>query len=524
MPSFKGIERGRSITGAGTGAKISPGVGTQLGQAIKSVGHGLGDIAAVAEKQRAKQRSQDRDNDFISAKSEYNIRLNAFMDEEESLEGLAADGGMDRLGKFRDEQFGEFTKDETDEAYKLILKQNFFGQTDTAMDIVARHGSLQRKKVSDSTYEKAISQGLKNAYSGRAGLDALIADHESTVMLQFDDGQIGSLTAEDRIVEGTRQLAEAALDGEINRDPAEAIESIKLKKYNKYLSREQRAAFDKEAKRQQKALDADAKAAKVEAERLAKVQKEEQRQEANKGLTDLYSVETLTRTAIEEQRDKLSSTDYQSWIDRQKKSVENKSKATGKVTEDITKKRGFEVEAMEMGPETTDSEAEKLRLDVAEAVEKEQLEVETGRKIISDSVNSRKIGETRKAEEKGVVKLIDRDFEDGGLLDNLDSREILDVKAFVLKESRESPDKSVGEIYDQVLKPFEEARVFDWMGTAEVIDPLRRIREAEFDPEEIAARIPESDVAIQILNDAGQPVTEANIKYVLKQRGVNAGD
>lgn len=520
MPAFKGIQRRRSVTGAGTGAKISPGVGTQLGQAIKDVGRGLGDIAAVAERNKV----QDRSNKLGILKKSYDDLRRPYFTEESNFTGSDTYGNVERVDDNSKKWLTELTKDIDDP--ELIAGLNAYSDIETGnmKDRLAQYQATQRGEVNRQVREESLDGILRDSRDGFDLLSGSIAKIQDVAADQRELGMMGEEEAVDFIVSSQQAIAESHLEGIMDRNPERAIALIEKGVYEDYLSPKQIKTADKKAKTMQNALDADAKAAKVEAERLAKVQKEEQRQEANKGLTDLYSVETLTRTAIEDQRDKLSATDYQSWIDRQKKSVENKSKATGKVTENVTKKRGFEVRAMEMGPETTDSDAEKLRLDVAESVEKEQLEVETGRKIISDSVNSRKIGETRKAEEKGVVKLIDRDFEDGGLLDNLDSREILDVKAFVLKESRESPDKSVGEIYDQILKPFEEQRIVDWFGAAEVVDPLRRIAEAEFDPEEIAARIPESDVAIQILNDAGQPVTEANIEYVLKQRGVNAED
>lgn len=519
MPDFGGIQRGRSITGAGTGSKISPGVGTQLGQAIKSVGRGLGDIAAVAERNKI----QDRSNKLGILKKSYDDLRRPYFTEESNLTGSDTYGNVERVDENSKKWLTELTKDIDDP--ELVAGLNAYSDVETGnmKDRLAQYQATQRGEVNRQVREESLDGILRDSRDGFDLLSNSIDKIRDVAADQRELGMMGEEEAVDFIVSSQQAIAEAHLEGIMDRNPERAIKLIEKGVYEDYLSPKQIKAADKKAKTMQNALDADAKAAKVEAERLAKVQKEEQRQEANKGLTDLYSVETLTRTAIEDLRDKLSSTDYQTWIDRQKKSVENKSKATGKTVENQTTITKFEVEAGKMSPTTTDGQLQDLQIRLYDQVELENMEGKTAERILGTAANSRNIGPVRKAEEEGAVAILKADF-DGGVLDHLTLREQQTVENYMLQWGRENPDKPFTEVLTKIVEPFEEQRIVDWFGAAEVIDPIRFIREAKFDPEEIAARIPESDVAIQILNDVGQPVTEANIKYILKQRGVNAGD
>lgn len=522
MPPIRPHRRQRDVRGGSRTAKAPLSLGADVSSAVSGLGSSFAEMDNVIRQQRA----QDKSNRFKGLQRGYDDLRRGFVTEEMNLSGTDTYGSLERAESKNKEWLSQITKDIDDPELINALRSYGADESGRIKDRLAVHVATQRKSVSQGIMADNLDSTLRDSSDGYDLLENSLAKWQDTVAEQRELGLLGQDEATDLIKEGQNQIAASSLEGIIDRNPEAAIELIERGVYEDYMTPEQIKQFDKKAVALQKAIKADEEAARVEAERLVKVKQEEDREEANKGLTDLYSVGTLSMTAIEDNRDKLTAPEYQSWTDRQKRAVKDKKNATGKTVEDITIKRGLEVRAMEFGPETTASELEALRLDVADAVGKEVLAVETGRQIISDSVNSSKVSDTRKAQESGVIKLIDRDFEDGGVLDTLDSREVLDIKAFVLKESRDNPDKSVGEIYDQVLEPIKENRIVEWFGLIELpftheveeVDPLRRIKELEFDPEKISAEIPESDVAIQILKDAGQPITEANIKYVLEQR------
>ena len=192
MPDFGGIQRGRSIPGGGTGAKISPAVGTQLGSAIKDVGRGVGDIIAVAERNKI----QDRSNKLGSLKKSYDDLRRPYFTEESNLTGSDTYGNVERIDENSKTWLAELTKDIDDS--ELVAGLNAYADVETGSmkDRLAQYQATQRGEVNRQVREESLDGILRDS---RDGFDLLSNGIDKIQDIAADQRELGMMGEEEEV-------------------------------------------------------------------------------------------------------------------------------------------------------------------------------------------------------------------------------------------------------------------------------------------------------------------------------------
>lgn len=273
------VQRTKTISGRAGAVKAGAELGQDVAGAVGDVGRAIGDVGDAVTKHREKLRKQDLENKSSDIETTYDDEQRAWSADESSKTGGDSFGNIERAEKFRDDSISKYTKDIEDPELKGRIESYIQNRSGGMMDKLSIHQAGQRSEVSEQIRTKKIDGILKDSFDSNEPIEESLARWQETIIGQRATGQLGEEEAAELLANGEEKIAEASLDGIVNRDPEAAIELIEAGAYDEFLDQKQIKAFDKQAKTLQKALDADAKAraneaAKAEQDALKQKQKE----------------------------------------------------------------------------------------------------------------------------------------------------------------------------------------------------------------------------------------------------------
>ena len=529
------VRRQRRVTGK-AGEVIAPiSLGAVGGRNIETIGGALSDIGGVIQDLREKQLVQDRNNQAIDIGTKYDDAQRAFFTDETNKTGSDSYGNIERSEAFRDKSLNDFTKDITDPELKNRVKSRISSRSSSMADSLARHQANQREEVSRIARDNALSGVLKDSYDGLESVGQSVASLEETIRFQRDAGALGEEEAVDLVVKGTQEIAEASLDGLINRNSELGIKAIESGIYDKYLPQEKIEEYDKRAKTLQGAVDNDLKAQKKERERLAKVALKESQDETGNDALEMLTNGTLTQEFVMKSNlDPTGENSKEHWLkelEKRNKKVEKKddewktvpaveADLITRITEDpesvldseITNKQG-------LGLSTSDAKAllsfKKRMIKGEEDPVKEQ-EMKTAIKRLSDAKTARFYNPGASPENR---------VENSKLW----AEDVNNLKRYALSH----PDEDINLYVDQLLEPVEQSWTQHFLDIVSFGQPgLEEAKKARKEAlgietgEELKIEIegiePQKetknrDAAIKILKENKKTITEANINFVMEQ-------
>lgn len=365
------------------------------------------------------------------------------------------------------------------------------------------------KGLANDAQKGGFSNRVKHHWAGPGGLYESTLKYTDSEISKFSDANYNAvvgLRVDDAIKKSdeeaifTQSLAELkAIIKDRNPDNAVA-EQI----YNKHLD----------------AINAGIKEKRIETERALKIKADEINLEANNDLSDLFFEDTLSFGEINKREGALGK-DYERWVKLQKKSLEKKEKQneTGKkVVDNTLVSATLASEAMTMPPDITTEEISIFKEKVAKEVLAGKLKPATGRSIIGDAERTLKLDPVRKTSEDNVIKFLTNDYNNElyGATGTPEARAEYNrqVTAFS-KWSRDNLDKDPIEYYEQVSDIHKKGFIAGLLGIAgiEVGKPAVTPQQRRVELETEGKR----KDAIEKLQDANKPVTEANIQYIMGQ-------
>jgi hypothetical protein len=273
MPKIPTYERKLSIPGETGQTLIDPGKASMVENANANLGRQVGKeaegITNIIQIHKEKLRQQDIANKALTISAQYNEDQRIFKQSEDQNTGETAYGNMERGTKFREDSLSKYTKGITDPELKMKIEGHIRAKSESLFDHLATHQATQRQEVTKQAIVGIKTGLLKDVYEGEDIEDA-VEELRNAVKNQYQTGARGELSSVDEITKGEAAIAEAHLDGLINRSPSAGIEAIKSGKYKQYLPQKKIEEYDKKAKDLQKALIQDAKTVKKEAEQAEK--------------------------------------------------------------------------------------------------------------------------------------------------------------------------------------------------------------------------------------------------------------
>ena len=250
------------INSAGVVEKAKAGMGLALSQSAQ----GVNSVIAIHQE---KLRQQDIANKTLITGAAYDDEERAYEQSERQLQGQDAYENINRGTKFRDDSIKKYTTDIQDPELKLRIENHIRSRSRTLLDSLAVHQAKQREEVTKQAVEGVQAGALKDAYSGK-DLEDTLNTFRDAVKAQHDTGARGTENAVEILTKGEAAIAEAHLDGIINRNPTAGIAEIKTGKYNQFLPQKKIEEFDQKAKTLQEALKKDFESQQKETERLTK--------------------------------------------------------------------------------------------------------------------------------------------------------------------------------------------------------------------------------------------------------------
>ena len=282
MPDIQRYQRQRSIPGesrevnpgrsvvqnpanAGLEEKGMANLLTVLGTEADQYGDQLASDAKIIAIHKEKLRQQNNVNTELNVTNKYKDVARVFEAENMQLKGDKTYTNMETGAKFRDDWFAKATKGMTDKDLINKIKAGIYSDADGMLNRFAVHQAKERSEVTKGAINTMQSGVLKDAYDGKGSIEYNIKDFTTKIMAQYTAGSIGSVDAEKYILDGSKEIAKANLDGIVSKDPILAEEMIKQGKFNQYLDEKTIKEFDEKAKHLKKERELDAKTAITEA-------------------------------------------------------------------------------------------------------------------------------------------------------------------------------------------------------------------------------------------------------------------
>lgn len=244
MPEIPRYQRNQSIPAIGVAAPVSIDNAGLIGNTISAEAEQFGDVIA---KHQESLRRRDNANKLLNLQTAYDDAQRAFEQEEMQKTGPDSYDNIERAKQFRDQQVESLTRDITDPELALAVKRHIVSSSQSALNSLAGHQARQRNEVTKQALQSASESRLKDAYAGMPIDDVRQRLFETGVIL-VDSGVMDNTRAETYIMEEERKIAEAYLDGLVNRDFPEAARIIKSGELNKYLDQKTIERYDKQLK------------------------------------------------------------------------------------------------------------------------------------------------------------------------------------------------------------------------------------------------------------------------------------
>ncbi len=475
MPKIPVYERKLSIPGESGGVFQNIGAaGSEWGslaQAGKNLMDEAGKTLSIIKAHKEKLRKQDIENKALLAASAYNEEQRTFRQSEEQITGEEAYQNMERGTKFRDDSIAKYTKDITDPDLKAKIQNHILSKSESLFDKLSAHQATQRQEVTKKAVEGIKSGLLKDAYEGD-DLDECIEEFQNTVKRQFQTGARGELSSIDEIVKGESAIAEAHLDGLINRSPAAGIEAIKSGKYKQFLTQKQIEGYDKKAKDLSEALKKDAETARKDAEQAIKDKlKAEREATGNEFVSRLVSGKLTRSDILKSNLEPTGENGKQYWINQVEQNEKRRKEGTGAGGGETFKTDKVIEKNLYIGIQTEKdiNKLHKLRYDVLNAYSSGKLSKSSADSLITDidkkvQPEKEKQGLGDKTQKDIIIKRIDDDYEKGilGKKGSDEAAQLLIDLSRSYEEWAARPEnkgKPHLEWYQTVMKPYNEKTI-----------------------------------------------------------------
>ena len=242
MPAIPRYQRTQSIPGE-SGNVMSRGAAVDFAP----VGEALGQVSDIIFKRQEELRRQDMVNKEITIGTAYGDEQRAFEDAELQKTGQDTYDNLERGKKFRENSLKKYTEGLKEPELKSAVTQRIINHSQDMLDTLSRHHATQRREVTTSVISNLLASESKTAYAGH-DLTASMARFSEAIQAQHAAGAIGEEEATEAITAGEQALAEAHLDGTINRDPVAGLAAIKSGAYKDVLPQKKIEEYDRNAK------------------------------------------------------------------------------------------------------------------------------------------------------------------------------------------------------------------------------------------------------------------------------------
>lgn len=467
MPKIPTYQRKLSIPGESGGVfRNVSSAGSEFGalaQAGNTLMNEADQVGNIIKQHQEKIRKQDIENKALLAASAYNEEQRIFRQSEEQRTGEESYQNMERGTKFRDDSIAKYTKDVTDPELKAKIQHHILSKSESLFDKLSAHQATQRQEVTKKAVEGIKGGLLKDAYDGD-DLDDCIEEFQTTIKRQFDTGARGELSSIEEITKGESAIAEAHLDGLINRSPAAAIEAIKSGKYKQFLTQKQIEIYDKKAKELSEALKKDAVTAKKEADQATKEKLKAEREATGNEFVSKHVAGKLTRAdVLKANLEPTGENSKQYWLNQIEQMEDKLKKGSGE-----SGTEGFKTD------KTLDARLYSQIVKDPESITESQILSYLGNGLSRSSVDSLlterrqrlnpQKDPARTAAEAAVTENLKRDRKAGvfGTDQAGDVEYAKQVDAF-RRWSKANPDQDPSEYYEKVMEPVKKSFVFDFL-------------------------------------------------------------
>ena len=509
------LQRTRTISGRGAAVRAPSGLGQGEIAATGDVGRAISGLGDVVMQQRERQRLQDLKNKSIDIETSYDDEQRAYFSVESQLAGSDSFGNIERAEKFRESSILKHTEGVEDPELKTQIEGYIQNQSGGMMDRLSIHQASQRSEVSGQIRERKIDGILKDSFDGNKPVEESIFSWQRTILGQRETGQLGEEEAAELLVNGEEKIAEASLDGIVNRDPEAAIELIEAGAYDEFLDQKQIKAFDKQAKTLQKALDDDTKARANEARKAEQdALKQKQKETGDVFVTGVTEGSLTREQVLQSALDPTGENSKEHWL----KEIEKREK---KVKESID-------ETWETKPEVEADFIQRITED-PESVSDTEITDKLGAGLDNSTAQSllgfkkkRLKGDkdpVKEQEEKTAIKRLSdakasKFFAPADKVKNskLWAENVNNLQRYI----QNHPEQDLGLYVDQILEPIETSFVQNLMDIVSFGQPGEEEAIATRQEElRVEAEDPKRIQAEQILTNAGKRVTKKNIDFVM---------
>lgn len=243
MPSIPRYQRSVGIPGVSGGVVSRGGTTPDL----SPLGEALGKAADVIAKRQEELRKQDMVNKAIIIDTAYNDEQRSFLSSETQKTGQDTFDNLARAEEFRKSSLEKYTADIKDQELKNAVTTRILSSSEGMLNKLSLHQASQRKEVTQAATSNLLASVSKDAYAG-GDLTESMARFSTAIQAQRAAGALGEEEAIEAITKGEQALAEAHLDGLINRDPVSGLEAIKNGTYSDVLPQKKIEEYDKNAK------------------------------------------------------------------------------------------------------------------------------------------------------------------------------------------------------------------------------------------------------------------------------------
>ena len=514
MPGI--IKRQRTVTGEAPSVKAPLSLGSDVAAAGREF---VGKANSLIIQHRERQRVQDRKNKSSAVETAYDDEQRAYSSGEFQKTGSDSYGSIERAEKFRSESIERHTKGIEDPELKTRIEDYISGRSGNMMDSLSRYQASQRGEVTRQANEGKINGILKDSFDGLEPVQDSLDRWEKTIGEQREVGLIGEEDAVDLVVKGQQQIAEASLDGVVNRDPTMAIELIKAGAYDEFLSQKQIKAFDKQAKAMQKAMVSDAESRAKEQEKAEKdALKENQRAIGDEFVSANVSGALTKEQVLKSVLDPTGENSKEHWL----KEIERRSKQVEKdVDKEWETKPVVEADLIQRITENPESVKDS---DITNKLGK-GLDSDTAKQLLNFKQKRIKgdVSSVKIVKEKTASKRL-LDAKNAGLFDPSDetNNEKLWAEASIEVEKfkNENPNEDPNDLVTSMIVPISNDFAQTMMNIFNVGQPgteqAKQQRREELGS--AVSAIEEEKEAIKFLEDNGQNVTDDNIKFVMEHK------
>jgi hypothetical protein len=511
MPKIPTYERRYLPPGQSGNVQTDVGSAGIVGNAIQKAGNtGLAiaeEYSDVIARNQEKIKKQDADNTILTIGAAVDKDHYDFMASELGKEGTDAYDALDRVKKYSEDAVKKHTDGIEDPYISQKIKEHVNSRTSSAMSTLAHHQANQRTIVRDKAISLTLETTVKDSYAGIDPLPTHIERFTRAVMAQVANGSRSESNAEELLMKGRSAIAEAYLDGIVNRSPAAAMEMIKSGVFGQFMVKAKIDEFDKKANTIAEAQKKDAEAEIKEKERLAKEKLKESRDATGNDFVSRYVAGTLKDSDIlKSNLEPTGENSKEHWIEknrvRRERAKAAAEKGDGKIKTDKMLESSLYARIVKDPESVTETEIldhmdSKLTKDDAK-----QLIDERAKRIKGE------VDPARAAAESALMENFKRDRKAGifGEGQDGDKEYVRQVEA-ARRWIKAHPKEEISDYYEKIMEPQKIGAIMEILDFVPFVNPQRINPAAAREQMEKSGEIPKGKEAKKIVGyKDGKPV------------------